>query len=73
MSSVLDRYPEINQASPEQKLAMIDALWESVRRSGSIPVPPEHLTELNRRIEAVRNDPSLALNPTDARALLRTR
>ena len=71
MSHVLQRYPELSQATTEQKLELIDELWESVRRSGEVLLPASHLSELNRRLEAVRSDPSLAMSPTEARALLR--
>ena len=71
MPNALDRYPGLADASPEQKLEVLDELWESVRRSGEIPVPPSHLGELERRLSTVQADESLALTPEQARALLR--
>lgn len=71
MPNVLARFPELSQITPEEKLALIDELWDSVRRSGEIAVPPSHLAELESRVEQVRLDPTLALSPREARALLR--
>jgi len=73
MAHALDRYPEIAQASPELQLAVINELWEMVRRSGNIAIPEDHIQELGRRLDAVRADPSSDLDPSQARALLRTR
>jgi hypothetical protein len=69
MSHVLERYPELVQATTEQKIELIDELWESVRRVDEIPIPACHVVELDRRLEAVRSDPGLALDPVAARAL----
>ncbi len=71
MSSVLERYPELVQATTEQKLELIDELWECVRREDRVFVPAGHVIELERRLDAVRKDPSLALDPSAARALLK--
>jgi len=71
MAHVLERYPELIQATMEQKLELIDELWECVRRDDEISVPASHVSELNRRLDAVRNEPSLALDPSAARALLK--
>jgi len=59
------------EASVEEKLALIDELWESVRRSAAIEVRADHLEVLTRRVDAVRADPSIALTPAEARSLLR--
>jgi putative addiction module component (TIGR02574 family) len=64
--------PDLAKTSTEEKLAMIDELWESVRRSGAIQVRADHLAELEKRVAAVSADPSIALSPAQARALLRT-
>ncbi len=59
------------EASVGEKLALIDELWESVRRSAEIEVRSDHVQELERRVAAISTDPSLALTPAQARALLR--
>jgi putative addiction module component (TIGR02574 family) len=71
MSSLSQRIPGLTEASVDEKLALIDELWESVRRSGLVEVRSDHLQELERREQAVRTDPSIALNPAQARAQLK--
>jgi Putative addiction module component len=73
MAHVLNRYPELIQTTTEQKLELIDELWECVRRDDEVSVPASHIVELNRRLGAVRSNPSLALEPAAARALLKRR
>lgn len=70
MSDVLARFPELARITASEKLALIDALWESIRQSGEMAVPASQLAELNRRVEAVESDPTLAISPAEARALL---
>jgi putative addiction module component (TIGR02574 family) len=64
------RIPEIAEASVDEKLALIDDLWESIRRSVQVQVRADHLQELEKRMAAVAKDPSIALSPAQARALL---
>ncbi len=71
MASLISRLPEIATASSDERLAMIDELWELVRRSDDILIPPSHLPELERRVAKVLADPTLALSPSEARAKLR--
>ena len=71
MSSLPSRIPGLSEASVDEKLALIDELWESVKRSTHIEVREDHLQELNKRVAAVCADPSIALTASQARALLR--
>ena len=71
MSGLSLQIPGLSEATVDQKLALIDELWESIRRSGAVPVRPDHIEELEKRVAAVSADPSLALTPSQARALLR--
>jgi hypothetical protein len=71
MPNLSAHIPEIAAASVDEKLALIDELWESVRRSGRIEVRADHLRELEERVVAVMEDPSIALSPAQARALLK--
>ena len=71
MALVLEKYPELFQATTQQKLELIDELWECVRRDDGVAVSTSHLAELSRRLDAVRSNPSLALEPSAARALLK--
>lgn len=59
------------EATVDEKLALIDELWESVRRSAAIEIRRDHVQELEQRVAAVSADPALALTPAQARALLR--
>jgi len=71
MSSASLRIQGLTEASVDEKLELIDELWESVRRSGDVPIHEDHLQELEKRLAAVSSDPSIALTPAQARALLR--
>jgi hypothetical protein len=68
----LSDFPEIKEAPVDQQLGLIDELWEQVRRATpQFDVPPSHLSALERRLQTVRQDPSLALSPAEARAQLK--
>lgn len=71
MSTLSMNLPGIDEASVDEKLQLIDELWESVRRSGRVETRQDHLEELEKRVAAVNADPSIALSPAQARALLR--
>lgn len=62
------RIPGLDQASVEEKFALLDELWESVRRSDKISVREDHLRELEERVAAVSADPAIALTPVQARS-----
>jgi putative addiction module component (TIGR02574 family) len=66
------KIPHLAKASVDEKLALIDELWESVLRSGEVRIRADHLAELEKRVQAVNRDPAIALSPAQARALLRT-
>jgi len=71
MNSLSLRIPGLAEASVEEKLELIDELWESVRRAGSVEIPKDHLAELEKRVAEVSRDPSIALSPAQARSLLK--
>jgi putative addiction module component (TIGR02574 family) len=71
MSRLSMHIPGLAETSVDDKLALIDELWEAVRRSGQIQVRADHLAELEKRVAAVMADPSIALSPAQARALLK--
>jgi putative addiction module component (TIGR02574 family) len=66
----LAEIPQLNSASPEQKLALIDELWASIPPA-SLPTPAAHLTELDKRLADLRAHPEKALSPEAARARIR--
>lgn len=70
MASPAMSIPGLSEASIDEKLALIDELWESVRRSTLIETREDHIQELEKRVAAVNADPSIALSPDQAQALL---
>ena len=71
MSSHSLHIPGLAEASVDEKLALTDELWKSVRRSAEIEIRRDHVQELDRRVAAISADPSLAQTPAQARALLK--
>jgi putative addiction module component (TIGR02574 family) len=56
---ILEQYPELRRLSPAEKLALVTELWDDLAaHPEDVPVPPEHLAELDRRMEEYRKDPS---------------
>jgi len=72
MALKLSDFPQITDASVDQKIELIDEIWENVRRASlGQKVRPAHLDILEQRLKAVREDFTLALSPTEARSRLR--
>ena len=65
-------FPRLKSASPQQKIELIDELWASTPPE-AVPTPETHITELNRRLDALGRDPTMALSPQEARARIRQR
>jgi putative addiction module component (TIGR02574 family) len=56
---ILDRFPEIQQLSLLEKLALATELWDEVEaQQASIPISAESMAELDRRNEDYERDPS---------------
>ncbi|MGF1450420.1 MAG: addiction module protein [Opitutales bacterium] len=68
----LEDFPRLRDASTADKLALIDALWESIPAE-QLQATPAQIESLNRRLSEVQADPSLALTPQDAARVLRER
>jgi putative addiction module component (TIGR02574 family) len=52
---------EFQNLSVEQRLQLIETIWESLVQEGrDIPVPDEHIEEIDRRLD------DLELNPDDS-------
>jgi putative addiction module component (TIGR02574 family) len=68
----LAEIPELQAASPAEKIALIDELWASIPRE-SLPAPKSHLIELERRVAAAQKDPSRVLTPEEARQRIRAK
>jgi hypothetical protein len=68
----LSDFPQIKAAPVEQQIELIDELWEQVRRvTSELGLNPAHLSSLEQRLQAVQQEPSLALSPSEARAQLK--
>ena len=56
---MLERYPDLQSLSPSEKLTLVTELWDELAaHPASIPVTPEQLAELDRRMEDYRKDPT---------------
>ena len=56
---ILEQHPELQRLSPSQKLALVSELWDDLAaHPEEVPVAPEQIAELDRRMEAYRNDPT---------------
>ncbi len=54
--------PELNTLSPDEKLLLIEELWDSLSAEPSnVPVPDWHLAEVDRRKAALTANPGTAL------------
>ncbi|MCF3649250.1 addiction module protein [Synoicihabitans lomoniglobus] len=71
MPNVMERYPDLANATPNEKLALIDELWLSIRESATEIITSEHQAELDQRIAKIDADPTLAMDPGTARGLLK--
>ena len=56
---ILERHPELRRLSPSEKLALVSELWDDLAaHPEAVPVAPEQIAELDRRMEAYRQDPT---------------
>ena len=56
---ILERHPELQRLSPADKLALVSELWDDLAaHPENVPVAPELIAELDRRMEAYRKDPT---------------
>jgi putative addiction module component (TIGR02574 family) len=68
----LTEIPQLQSASPSEKIALIDELWASIPPE-SVPTPVSHLTELAQRLAQLGETPTKALSPEEARTRIRAR
>jgi putative addiction module component (TIGR02574 family) len=67
--------PEIGRLSTPEKILLVEDLWESIAGDeASVPVPPSHKEELDRRFEKHQADPGrlLSLEELQERIVRRT-
>lgn len=56
---ILERHPELQRLSSSEKLALVSELWDELAaHPEEVPVTPEQIAELDRRMEAYRKDPT---------------
>lgn len=56
---ILEQHPELRLLSPADKLALVAELWDDLAaHPEDVPVAPELIAELDRRMEAYRKDPT---------------
>ncbi len=56
---ILEQHPELRRLSPAEKLALVSELWDDLAaHPEDVPVAPEVIAELDRRMEAYRRDPT---------------
>lgn len=59
MSVILEQHPELRLLSPADKLALVTELWDDLAaHPEDVPVAPELIAELDRRMDAYRKDPT---------------
>ncbi len=56
---ILERHPELRRLSNSEKLALVSELWDELSANpADVPVSPEQIAELDRRMAEYRKDPS---------------
>jgi putative addiction module component (TIGR02574 family) len=56
---ILERHPDIQNLSATEKLVLVTELWDDLAANpAEIPVTPEQIAELDRRMEEYRKDPT---------------
>jgi len=65
--------PELRKLSPEEKILLVEDLWDSIATDESaIPVPESHRAELDRRLKAYQSAPGSLLSLEDLRSRLQS-
>jgi putative addiction module component (TIGR02574 family) len=56
---ILEQHPDLRRLSPADKLSLVTELWDDLAsQPNEIPVTPEQIAELDRRMAAYRQDPT---------------
>jgi len=56
---ILETIPGLSELSPTEKLLLVSELWDDLAaHPAEIPVSPEQIAELDRRMEEYRRDPT---------------
>lgn len=55
---IMEKIPGVADLTAREKLLLVTELWDDLAmHPEEIPVPPEHIAELDRRMEHYRADP----------------
>jgi putative addiction module component (TIGR02574 family) len=55
---ILETLPDVNRLTPAEKLLLVSELWDDLAAHPTeIPVSPDQVAELDRRMDAYRLDP----------------
>ncbi|HEX9695230.1 MAG TPA: addiction module protein [Actinomycetota bacterium] len=67
------RAVDISQLSGDERLALIEELWESLdqKERDAIPLTPEQEVELDRRLDALDRDGVQGLSPAELREYIK--
>lgn len=68
----LSEIPQLQGASPAEKIELIDDLWASIPPD-AMATPESHLEELEGRMRRLKESPEKALTPKEARGRIRAR
>ncbi len=64
----VDDIPEIARLTVPEKILLLEDLWDSIAADeASVPVPPSHQEELDRRLAEYEKDPGSLLTLDDLR------
>jgi putative addiction module component (TIGR02574 family) len=66
---VIERIPELRRLSASDKLILITELWEDLAsKPEDIPITPEQIAEVERRLEEYRRNPGLGSSWEEVKA-----
>jgi putative addiction module component (TIGR02574 family) len=55
---ILEKFPEVQQLAPSEKLLLVSELWNELESNPiQVPVSPEIIAELDRRMEHFHQHP----------------
>ena len=55
---ILEQHPELRKLPPSEKLALVSELWDDLAaHPENVPVSPEQIAELDRRMEEYHRNP----------------
>ena len=66
-------WSELMKLTPEERIELVEDLWDSIASDAVPPLTDEEKTELERRLEDHRRDPSTAITWEELKAELLSR